>query len=119
MQRQPRKRFRYSTGMERYLNKRVLVASATGFQDPKRGGWEPMDFSEEKLESVGRNWVYIFNRRRAKTEIPFNKVPLGLRAIIVDDFQNHQNLNASRWESNVSFKCFGVGSPFVFPGEGI
>jgi hypothetical protein len=56
--------------MERCLNKQVLVASATVFQDPKRTGWEPMAFSEEKLESVGHKWGYIFNRREAKTLIP-------------------------------------------------
>ena len=29
-----------------------------------------MVLSEEKLYSVGRRWVYIFNRRKAKKEIP-------------------------------------------------
>ena len=31
-----------------------------------------MALSEEKLYSVGRRWVYIFNRREAKKFIPVN-----------------------------------------------
>jgi hypothetical protein len=35
-----------------------------------RGGSEPMTLSEITLRSVGRKWVYIFDRRKAKKLIP-------------------------------------------------
>jgi len=34
-----------------------------------KAGSEPMDLSEKKSCSVGSEWVYIFNRRKAKKEI--------------------------------------------------
>ena len=33
-----------------------------------------MALSEKTLYSVGRRWVYIFNRRKAKKEIPANRL---------------------------------------------
>ena len=42
------------------------------FEDFWKGGSEPMTLSEIPLCSVGRKWVYIFNRRRAKKLIPDN-----------------------------------------------
>jgi hypothetical protein len=50
--------------------KLVLEAGPTGFQDSERGGWEPMAFSEKILCSVGRKWMYTFNRREVKKFIP-------------------------------------------------
>ena len=44
----PRKQFRYPPGMESCLKKPVLEAGATGFQDPWKGGWEPMGPSGRK-----------------------------------------------------------------------
>ena len=44
----------------------------TGFEDFWKDGSEPMTPSEKKLCSVGRKWVYIFNRRKAKKLIPDN-----------------------------------------------
>ncbi len=44
----PRNRFRYPPGMERCLKKLVLEAGATGFQDPEKGGWEPVGPSGRK-----------------------------------------------------------------------
>ena len=41
-----------------------------GFRGPRKGRSELMVLSEETLYSVGRRWVYIFNRRKAKKEIP-------------------------------------------------
>ena len=38
-----------------------------------------MVLSEEKLYSLGRRCVYIFNRRKAKKEIPANMCPMGKR----------------------------------------
>ena len=41
-----------------------------GFRGPRKGRSELMVFSEKKLYSLGRRCVYIFNRRKAKKEIP-------------------------------------------------
>ena len=69
-----RNRFRYPPGRERCLKKLVLEAEATGFQDPEKGGWEPVGPSGRKnrarrarLEATG---VYTRNRRRVKKLIP-------------------------------------------------
>ena len=37
---------------------------------PRKGRSELMVLSEKTLYSVGRRWVYIFNRRKAKKKIP-------------------------------------------------
>jgi len=42
----------------------------TGFEDFSKGGLEPITLSEEKLWSIGRKWVYIFNRQKSKKLIP-------------------------------------------------
>ena len=41
----------------------------TGREGFGKAGSEPMDLSEKKSCSVGSEWVYIFNRRKAKKEI--------------------------------------------------
>jgi len=41
----------------------------TGREGFGKAGSKPMDLSEKKLCSVGSEWVYIFNRRKAKKEI--------------------------------------------------
>ncbi len=56
--------------MENCRKKVVLEAGPTGFQDPKRGGWEPTALSEKDLCSVGPKWVYIFDCQEAKKFIP-------------------------------------------------
>ena len=43
-----------------------------GFRGPRKGRSEPMVLSEKTLYSLGRRCVYIFNRRKAKKEIPDN-----------------------------------------------
>ena len=43
-----------------------------GFRGPRKGRSEPMVLSEKTLYSLGRRCVYIFNRRKAKKEIPVN-----------------------------------------------
>ena len=42
----------------------------TGREGFGKGGSEPIDLSEKNSYSVGSNWVYIFNRWKAKKEIP-------------------------------------------------
>ena len=51
-----RNRFRYPPGMERCLEKLVLKAGATGFQDPEKGGWEPVGPSGRKTVPGGLDW---------------------------------------------------------------
>ena len=75
MQRQPKKRFQYSTGTERCLNKRVLVTSSTGFQDLERDGWEPMAFTEEELEWLEHKWMHIFIAERLKRKLQPRRYP--------------------------------------------
>ena len=41
-----------------------------GFRGPRKGRSEPMVLSEKTLYSLGRRCVYIFNRWKAKKEIP-------------------------------------------------
>jgi hypothetical protein len=41
-----------------------------GFGDFWKGGSEPMSLSKKTLCPVGRKWMYISNRRRAKKLIP-------------------------------------------------
>ena len=42
--------------MERCLKKLVLEAWATGFQDPEKGGWEPVGPSGRKTVPGGLDW---------------------------------------------------------------
>jgi hypothetical protein len=44
-----------------------------GFRGPRKGRSELMVLSEKTLYSLGRRCVYIFNRRKAKKEIPDNR----------------------------------------------
>ena len=56
--------------MERCLKKLVLGAETTGFQDPARTARSPQ---RERLfwkGSVGGQWVYILDCRKAKKLIP-------------------------------------------------
>ena len=39
----------------------------------QRGGSEPMALSEKQSCSVGRRWMYSFNHRKAKKEIPVQR----------------------------------------------
>ena len=55
--------------------KLVLEAGATSFQDPEKGGWEPVGWDplgENPCPegSTGGNRVYTRNRRRVKKLIP-------------------------------------------------
>ena len=64
--RNPRKRFRYSPGMESCLKKLVLEADATDFQDPEKTA---QSSQRERLcwkGAVGDQWVYTHQWRRAK-----------------------------------------------------
>ena len=45
-----------------------------GFQDPERGGWEPMDFSKQSVCSVAPKWVYTFDSWKAKKFIPGDRL---------------------------------------------
>ncbi len=45
-----------SPGMERCLKKLVLEAEVTGFQDPEKGGWEPVGPSGRKTVPGGHDW---------------------------------------------------------------
>jgi hypothetical protein len=42
--------------MESCLKKLVLDAEATGFQDPEKGGWEPVGPSGRKTLPGGLDW---------------------------------------------------------------
>ena len=55
------------------MKKPVGDAEATGFQDPEKGGWEPVKpFGRKTLPevSIGSERVYTRNRRQAKKLIP-------------------------------------------------
>ena len=56
-----------------------------GFRGPRKGRSEPMVLSEKTLYSLGRRCVYIFNRRKAKKEIP-NDALTGRRALPTKPF---------------------------------
>ena len=55
-----------------------------GFRGPRKGRSELMVLSEKKLYSLGRRCVYIFNRRKAKKEIPVQGPSGGLSWLPLD-----------------------------------
>jgi len=48
-----------------------------GLEDFWKGGSEPITLAEKKLRSVGRKWVYLFNRAKARKLIPGERLVLG------------------------------------------
>ncbi len=64
--------------MESCLKKLVLEAGAAGFQDPEKGGWEPVRPSGRidcaQRARLGANRVYTCDRREAKRTIPVYRV---------------------------------------------
>ena len=56
--------------MERCLKKLVLEAETTGFQDPARTARSPQREELCWKDSVGGQWVYTHECRRAKKLIP-------------------------------------------------
>jgi hypothetical protein len=66
----PRNRSEERPGRQRSLKNPVPEGATTGVQDFWTSGSQQMNLSEEKLCSVGRKWVYIFNRWKAKKLIP-------------------------------------------------
>ena len=65
-------------GAQRCLNPASGVV-ATGREDFRKGGSEPMALSEKQSYSVGRRRMYIFYHRKAKKEIPVN-IAISFRA---------------------------------------
>ena len=57
-------------GAQRCLENLASGVVATGREDFWKGDFEPMALSEKQSYSLGCRWVYIFNRRKAKKEIP-------------------------------------------------
>ena len=54
-----------------------------GFRGPRKGRSEPMVLSEKTLYSLGRRCVYIFNRRKAKKEIPDKSAAADQRTLLI------------------------------------
>ena len=74
---------RYPPGIERCLKKLVLEAETTGFQDPARTARSPQREELCWKGSVGGQWVYTHESRRAKKLIPIKT--LSKPVILADD----------------------------------
>src|SRR5512134_888401 len=74
---------------------------ATGREAFGKGGSEVMALSEKKSYSVGRKWVYILNRRKAKKEIPDKTYKINIPE---EEFTKIQSVNdavgVTCWQSS-------------------